>query len=67
MERINDVAGQLCTTKEEIEQAFVEYFEALFKSSKQTNVDRSVRAIQGKISEEMKAHLEAPFGEAEIF
>jgi hypothetical protein len=66
VEKINDAGGQLCTTQEAIEKAFVGYFEALFTSRQPAHVDRCINAITRRLSVEMNAKLDAPFGEAEI-
>jgi hypothetical protein len=66
IEQIYDGAGRMCTTQEDIEKAFVNYFEDLFTLTCPLNIEKCTNAILGKITMEMNAHLEAPFVEDEI-
>lgn len=66
VEQIRDETGYLCTTQEEIEDAFVRYYRGLFTSSKPQNMERCISAIGSNVSAEMNARLTATFTKEEL-
>jgi hypothetical protein len=63
---IKDKNGQLCTTKEEIEGAFVDYFNELFKSGANLEVDICTTALDSRVTNAMNDKLLAVYTVKEI-
>jgi hypothetical protein len=58
--------GQICSTPEAVEAAFVSYYTNLFTTARPHNVVSCISAIEGKVTEEMNAKLTANFTVEEI-
>jgi hypothetical protein len=58
--------GELCTTKEEIEGAFVDYFNELFKSGQNLEVDTCTDALDSRVTNAMNDKLLAVYTVEEI-
>jgi hypothetical protein len=63
---ITDEAGHLCETKEEVQNAFVNYFTGLFSSNHAGDIDNCVQPIARCVTEEMNEELLKPFEVEEI-
>jgi hypothetical protein len=66
VEKIKDIVGRLCSTLEEIEVAFVEFFTGLFTTPGPQTVDTCTSTVDQKISPEMNVMLIAPFRDEEV-
>jgi hypothetical protein len=66
VEKIKDIVGRLCSTPEEIEVAFVEFFTSLFTTPGPQTVDTCTSTVDQKISPEMNVMLIAPFCDEEV-
>jgi hypothetical protein len=53
---ISDVSGRVCSSKAAIEGAFVDYFENLFRSRGDGNVNECLKALE-KESHELYEHV----------
>jgi len=63
---IRDKEGRLCSTKEEIKGAFVDYFNELFKGGESLNVDNFIAGLDNRVSTTMNAKLLVEFTVDEI-
>jgi hypothetical protein len=63
---IRDKEGRLCSSKEEIEGAFVAYFNELFKGGANLDVDNCIATLDSRESTNMNAKLLAEFTVEEI-
>jgi hypothetical protein len=61
IENILDLEGKQCSTQEEIEEAFVNYFQTLFKAGVNLEVESSTRFVQRKVTPTMNNRLLAEF------
>jgi hypothetical protein len=59
--RIQDFSGRLCTSKEESENAFVDYFSDLFRTRGDLEVESCIGALTCKVTLEMNHKLLAEF------
>jgi hypothetical protein len=59
--------GHLCSGKDTIEQAFIEYYQNLFTSSLGLEVEACTRVLTLKVSPEINEKLLAEFSVEEIF
>lgn len=66
IEVIKDVGGQVCTSKEEIEAAFVNYFSELFTAGSNLDLDGCLGALEEKVTPVMNQKLLAEFNVEEI-
>jgi hypothetical protein len=61
IENILDQEGRLCSTQEEIEKAFVNYFQGLFRAGVNLEVEYSTKFVQRKVTPAMNDRLLAEF------
>jgi len=66
IEKILDQEGRLCSNQEEIEEAFINYFTALFTAGENLEVEVSTAAVQRRVTQEMNAKLMADFTKKDI-
>lgn len=64
--QVLDEAGQVCNTQETIEQAFIDYYQNLFKSEMPQYIAECNAAIKGKVSTAMNNQLMAEFTAEEV-
>jgi hypothetical protein len=50
MKQIKDKKGRMCSSKEEIEEAFVDYFSDLFKAGESLEVEACVEVLERKVT-----------------
>jgi hypothetical protein len=67
VDSIVDRLGRKCETQEEVELAFVDYFQDIFTSSQPHNIDACTDAIKGRLTSSLKDGLTATFTEEEIY
>jgi hypothetical protein len=65
--RIMDMQGRLCTEKEEIEKPFIDYFQDLFTTCTNLEVEECTKALEQKVTQEMNDILVAEFSVEEIY
>jgi hypothetical protein len=63
---INDKDGRQCNTKDEIETAFISYFQGLFTAGDNLGVTTSIDALERKVTDAMNQKLGAVFTVEEI-
>jgi hypothetical protein len=63
---INDMDGRQCNTKDEIETAFISYFQELFTARDNLAVTASIDALDRKVTDAMNQKLLEPFTVEEI-
>jgi hypothetical protein len=63
---IKEVGGQVCTSKEEIEATFVNYFSDLFPAGSNLDMDGCLGALENKVTPMMNQKLLAEFTVEEI-
>ncbi|XP_035551510.1 uncharacterized protein LOC118349853 [Juglans regia] len=63
-----DEQGRMLTKKEDIEEAFIEYFKKLFRSTgpSQEHVFDCIKVVKPKVTEEMNRSLSSAFTRAEV-
>jgi exonuclease III len=66
IDHIEDRLGRECEDATSVEKAFVEYFKFLFTSSNAHDTSECTDAIEGRLTESMKAGLTAIYTEDEI-
>ncbi|XP_062145289.1 uncharacterized protein LOC133852538 [Alnus glutinosa] len=66
MKQIKDKEGRMCSSKEEIEEAFVDYFSNLFKAEESLEVEACVEVLERKVTVAMNQKLLAEFTIEEI-
>jgi len=66
MKQIKDKEGRMWSSKEEIEEAFVDYFSNLFKSEESLEVEACVEVLERKVTVAMNQKLLAEFTIEEI-
>lgn len=66
IENILDQEGRLCSTQEEIEKAFVNYFQGLFRAGVNLEVEHSTRFVQRKVTPAVNDRLLAEFTKEDI-
>jgi len=64
--QILDENGWLCTTNADIANAFVQYYQHLFTTTKLKNIGDCIHAIERKVSPEMNMQLVSEFTMEEI-
>jgi hypothetical protein len=66
IEQIIDKDGRTCSTQQEVEKAFISYFEDFFKASDNLAVDESIGAVEKKVTPAMNQRLLAAFTQDDI-
>jgi hypothetical protein len=66
MKQIKDKKGRMCSSKEEIEEAFVDYFSDLFKAGESLEVEACVEVLERKVTAAINQKLLAEFTIEEI-
>ena len=61
-----DINGLSCSQPEEIERAFVGFFQSLLTTCNQTTMEQCTLAITNKVSQEINGKLLATFLEIEV-
>jgi hypothetical protein len=59
IEKIKDVGGRLCQSKEDIEKAFIQYYDDLFTAGNEIDLEPCLNAMDCKVSPEMNSKLMA--------
>jgi hypothetical protein len=55
--KIADAHGRECSTPEDIEKAFVDYYKSLFTSARPKNIQECTRAVERKVTQDMGSKL----------
>jgi hypothetical protein len=66
IEQVMDGRGNMCTTAETIEKAFVSFYDNLFTSARPNNMENCTDAIRSKVSDVMNCNLMAEFTNEEV-
>lgn len=66
IQNIQDQDGLLCSSHEEIENTFVQYFKDLFTAGENLDVGTCTRVLEPKVTPRMNQQLLATFTEEEI-
>jgi hypothetical protein len=64
--RVKDSAGRWCSTKKDVETAFMSYFSKLFTAGTEVEMEASLDAVDTRITREMNQKLLVDFFEEEI-
>jgi hypothetical protein len=66
MQQIMNQEGRQCTTQQEIEGAFIDYFQGLFTAGTDLEVEQSTRFIEKRVTPSMNQELTAAVSMEEI-
>jgi hypothetical protein len=64
--RVEDEEGQVCDSQEDIEAAFLHYYQNLFSTSVPGGVEEAIQGLERRVQPDMNAHLISDITDGEI-